>query len=477
MASNNGTAGTSSFVDSPTPSSPASPEPSAAQSSPSQPSSSQSQPSLVPTSPSAAPSTAEPSASPSSSAAPSQLSSQLPLSSDPVTEPSSAPTSEPPASSPVSLPTSEPPTSTEQPQSTEATQSSAPEPSSTEASASSAPPSSAASSSNPQDTTATVTAKPTPTSTQVVTSVVTPSATRPDETPTPITVVQTIVKSNTPDPTTNAASPTSSGTASTDPASLVNPQNKHETGGLSPAGKTAIAVVIPVVVVALLLLAGIWFWRKRKSKKSAEEARRKEVEEYGFNPNEDPTLPAVGMQSEMAEDQSGYRGWGNTTTSSNRKASTTLTSGMTYSDSNSNPGDVFANPGSPTHAYSDAHSGDPLVNGRRETMDSDGIGALGAAPAASQNQAGVHRGPSNASSSYSAADRSDNSGDYPLPTNNPQEYYDNNGGYYPSSGPYDNSYGGNQQPIIRDVSARRNTRIENPSVFPQQGNSGIAQNF
>lgn len=200
------------------------------------------------------------------------------------------------------------------------------------------------------------------------------------------------------------------------------------------------------------------------------------MEEYGYNPNEDPTLPAVGMQSEMAEDQSGYRGWGNTATSSGRKASTTLTSGMTYSDSNSNPGDVaYANAGSPTHAYSDAHSGDPLVNGRRETMESDGIGALGAAPVAHQNQNGVHRGPSNASSSYSAAERSDNSGDYPHPMNNQQEYYDNNA-YY-QNGPYDNGYGAAQQPIIRDVSARRNTRIENPSVFPQQGNSGIAQNF
>ena len=231
--------------------------------------------------------------------------------------------------------------------------------------------------------------------------------------------------------------------------------------------------MVPVVVVALLLLAGIFLWRKRKQRKTAEEARRKEVEEYGFNPNDDPTLPAVGVATEMAEDQSGYRGWGNTATSSNRKASTTLTSGMTYSDSNSNPGG-YASPGSPTHAYSDAHSGDPLVNGRRETMDSDGIGALGNGPAA-QAQNGVHRGPSNASSSYSAADRSDNSGDYPIPVNNPHDYYDNNG-YY-QAGPYDNGYGAGQQPVIRDVSARRNTRIENPSVFPQQGNSGIAQNF
>lgn len=246
---------------------------------------------------------------------------------------------------------------------------------------------------------------------------------------------------------------------------------------MGTGGKTAIAVVVPVVVVAALVIAGILLWRRRKQKKNAEEARRKEVEEYGFNPNNDPTLPAVGMTTEMAEDQSGYRGWGNTTTSSNRKASTTLTSGMTgYSDSNSNPGG-YHSPGSPTQAHSDAQSNDPLMNGRRETLDSEGIGALGAAPNASQNQSGVRRGPSNASSSYSAANHSDNSGDYPMPMNNPQEYYDNNNNYYHAS-PYGaDPYAGNQQPIIRDVSARRNTRIENPSVFPQQGNSGIAQNF
>jgi hypothetical protein len=235
----------------------------------------------------------------------------------------------------------------------------------------------------------------------------------------------------------------------------------------------------------LLVLGGIFFWRKRKQRKTAEDERRKEVEEYGFNPNHDPTLPAVGGL-QMAEDDSGYRGWGNTTTSSNRKASTTLTSGMTHSDSNSNPGG-YANPHSPTNgAYSDAHSNDPLVDGRRETLDSDGIGALGvvngagATNSAANNAAGVHRGPSNASSSYSAANHSDNSGDYPgMATSHPQEFY-NNADYYQNTGPYagNDAYGGaGQQPIIRDVSARRNTRIENPSVFPQQGNSGIAQNF
>ncbi|KAF2745646.1 hypothetical protein M011DRAFT_378287, partial [Sporormia fimetaria CBS 119925] len=263
-----------------------------------------------------------------------------------------------------------------------------------------------------------------------------------------------------------------SATAPSGPAGLAGVDKSAESGGLSTGGKTAIAVVVPVVVVALLVLAGILFWRRRKQRKNAEEARRKEVEEYGFNPNHDPTLPAVGIASEMSEDQSGYRGWGNTTTSSNRKASTTLTSGMTYSDSNSNPGV----PGSPTQADNNSH--DPLMRGRRETLDSDGIGALGAVPVAGQNQPGVRRGPSNASSSYSGADHSDNSGDYPIPMNNPQDYYDQ--GYYPNNGyhAYGDGYGAaQQQPVIRDVSARRNTRIESPSVFPHQGNSGIAQNF
>ena len=45
--------------------------------------------------------------------------------------------------------------------------------------------------------------------------------------------------------------------------------------------------------------------------------------------------------------------------------------------------------------------------------------------------------------------------------------------YDPSTGGFGDSTG---QPIIKDVSARRNTKIEN-AVYPQPGNSGIAQNF
>ncbi|RPB28531.1 hypothetical protein L211DRAFT_833506 [Terfezia boudieri ATCC MYA-4762] len=49
-----------------------------------------------------------------------------------------------------------------------------------------------------------------------------------------------------------------------------------------------------------------------------------------------------------------------------------------------------------------------------------------------------------------------------------------------SNGPnmyYDDT--SNPPPVIRDVQARRNTRIETPTSahFPQQGSSGIAQNL
>lgn len=310
------------------------------------------------------------------------------------------------------------------------------------------------------------------------TVLVTPSQTRAGETPTPEVIVITVTGAA----GSQAVRPSGTGAnanaspSSTDPTQLQGAQ-KENSGGLSTGGKTAIAVVIPVVVVALLVLGALFFWRRRKQRKDNEDERRKEVEEYGFNPNHDPTLPAVGIAPQMAEDSSGYRGWGNTTTSSGRKASTTLTSGMTYSDSNSNPGGYNNGPNSPTNAYSDANSNDPLVNGRRETMDSDGIAALGAAPTAANNQPGVQRGPSNASSSYSAANHSDNSGDYPGMNNNPQEYYEPGYGSY-QDGPYggNGAYGAGQQPVIRDVSARRNTQIQNPSVYPQ-GNSGVATNF
>ncbi|KAL9593422.1 MAG: hypothetical protein Q9219_007562 [cf. Caloplaca sp. 3 TL-2023] len=265
-------------------------------------------------------------------------------------------------------------------------------------------------------------------------------------------------------------------------------------GGLPNGARIAVAVVVPIVAVALIVLAGLFYWRRRKARKDAEELRRKEVEEYGFNPNNDPTLPAVGGASSNGDDPSemretdgaGYRGWG--TTTNNRKPSTTLSSGnggigIARSGSGSDPGGYHAQ-GSPTagtNQGSDVHSGDPLVaNGRPPTADSETVGALGNGPVANGNRQDreIHRGPSNASSAYSGGHRSDTSGDGGGISGQP--YY-REGMYYedtmPQHGPYgDGSYGGGQ-PVIRDVPARRNTRIENPSVYPHQGTSGIAQNF
>jgi len=233
--------------------------------------------------------------------------------------------------------------------------------------------------------------------------------------------------------------------------------------------------VVPIAAVALLVLAGIFFWRKRKQRKDAEEQRRKEVEDYGYNPNADPTIPAVaGATYEMREDgSSGYRGWGTTTLagSTGRKASTTMSGGAAYSDA-----------ASPTRGtVSDTRSGEPLMGGTPPSPEGEILGAMG--PSAANNRADVRRGPSNASSSYSAAGRSDGSGDGPIGVaygGGSNQYYDQYGG----GNPYvDNGYGGQPveaggQPVIRDVTARRNTRIENPAHYPQQTQTaGISQNF
>jgi len=231
-------------------------------------------------------------------------------------------------------------------------------------------------------------------------------------------------------------------------------------------------VVVPIAAVALLVLAGIFLWRKRKQRKDAEEQRRKEVEDYGYNPNADPTVPAVaGGAYEMSQDDgAGYRGWGTTTLagSTGRKASTTMSGGAAYSDATS-----------PTRgAASDTR--EPLMGATPPSPEGEILGAMG--PSAANNRADVRRGPSNASSSYSAAGRSDGSGDAPIGVayGGGQPYYDQ----YDGGNPYtDNGYGGQPaevagQPVIRDVNARRNTRIENAAHYPQQTQTaGISQNF
>ena len=349
-------------------------------------------------------------------------------------------------------------------------------------------------------TTPAAVAAPTPSSTSdfQVTRIVLTSSTS-DGTPQPKTITLTSTSSNqatTSLAVTGTTSAKSSASKSTGAPITPTGTASATSSGLTPASKIAVAVVVPVVAVALIVLAALFLWRRRKQRKDGEELRRKEVEEYGFNPNNDPTLPVIGgasssgdEPSEMREtDGAGYRGWG--TTSTNRNPSNTLTSsqgpiGMARSTSGSDNGRyVNGSPTAGTNKSSDVQSNDPLVGSpnhdRPMSEDSETIGALGTMPT-NGNRQDIHRGTSNASSAYSGAHRSDTSGEGAVPGSAPAQQYYNEGMFYdegmPQHGPYgDGSYGGGQ-PVIRDVSARRNTRIENPSVIPQQGNAGIAQNF
>jgi hypothetical protein len=298
--------------------------------------------------------------------------------------------------------------------------------------------------------------------------------------------VQTSTFTPPPESTTSSSSSTDSSASATPSTLSAGDRDGGSSSGLGTSGTIAIAVVIPIVAIAGLLLLGFWLWRKRKARKSAEEMRKSEMAEYGFNPNNDPSLAPAGAsyqedQSEMTEDNSGYRGWGATT--SNRKTSRTLGSSQPgMSDNGSQPGGYHPSP----NAYSDAYSHDPLVGGHPE--GNDGVGALGAGAAGAaggaaaagiarnRSQGGVRRGPSNASSAYSNAAPSEASSEAP---SLPRPYYEQemyNEFSQPQHGPYgDGSYGGDQ-PVVRDVQARRNTRIERAPTFPQQ-QGGIAQNF
>ncbi|SMQ55763.1 unnamed protein product [Zymoseptoria tritici ST99CH_1A5] len=406
----------------------------------------------------------------------------------PATSSSSSSTSSSVLSSIISS-SSDVPSSSAAPTSAPASTSSAPPPTSSEAPPTSSSPAAPSTTPTPPST-STIVASSAPPETQIVTSVITQSSPGADSTAPPQTTVVVVTQTapSTTQPTSSASRSSSSATPS---ATLNNGGSSKSSsgGGLSTAGTTAIAVVIPVVVVAALVLAGIFFWRRRKQKKAAEELRRNEVEDYGFNPNNDPTLPAVASEHglEMTEDSGGYRGWGVAgaagAATASRKMSTTLSGGHTagqLSDGGSNGYPRTGN--SPNGGISEAHSGDGLMQNQRDTMSSDDLAALGAAPVAGGNAAQVHRGPSNASSTYSAAGRTDASDEGPGGMPQSYEAYNPNTGFgYGQHGPYgDGTYGGTGQeggmPIVRDVSARRNTRIQQPGNY-QQGNSGIAQNF
>lgn len=187
------------------------------------------------------------------------------------------------------------------------------------------------------------------------------------------------------------------------------------------------------------------------------------MEEYGYNPNNDPTLPAVGGGADspdMTEDASGYRGWGNQAGSA-RKPSTNLSSGGGVGMAFSDDGQQMTQHSGGAPMSDGGVSGDGLVDGAAAGAAGGIVGG------------GVKRGPSNASSHYSAAGQTEDSEDL-----GPTEHgYDTNYSQFTPYRPTATNYDDGAQPVIQDVSARRNTRIENPSVLPKPGNSGIAANF
>lgn len=328
---------------------------------------------------------------------------------------------------------------------------------------------------------------------QSITSIVTQTPQGGGTIVTTITSLQPVVTIT---PTASEASSRSSSSTSSSQTALSANGSGSSSNGLSSGATIAIAVIIPIAAVIGFVILGLWFWRRRKAKKNAEELRKNEMAEYGYNPNSDPTLPVGAAYTDgasEANDDSGYRGWG-ATSSTNRKPSTTLGSnsraaamgGAGMSDHGSQAG-YNAQP-SPSGG-SDQLSQDPLVHG----YEAAGIGAAGASMTTaaipprhpnrdSRISGGVHRGPSNASSAYSVNGgmaRSEADSDIPdMP--NRSNYYEQEVPYnvYDQPGQHqyqENTYGQGDQPIIRDVQARRNTRIQTAPNPPQQG--GIAQNF
>lgn len=258
-------------------------------------------------------------------------------------------------------------------------------------------------------------------------------------------------------------------TSSTSTATPNGVAGKDSGGGLSSTAKVAIGVVVPIVAIAILAVIGLFFWKKTRARRQAEAERRKEVEDYAYNPNADPTIPVVGMSGgdsyEMREEESvGYRGWGSTTLaggSTGRKASTTISGATNQGYSDVSP---------PRDNMSDA----ALI----DSQEGEILGAMG--PAAANNRGDVRRGASNASSSYSAGRSDGSEGGVGVAYGGGGGA---SGGYYDQYGssPYEAGYGnpGDNMPappIIRDNPARRSARVENPGHFPQQS-AGISQNF
>ncbi|EWC45743.1 hypothetical protein DRE_05080 [Drechslerella stenobrocha 248] len=308
---------------------------------------------------------------------------------------------------------------------------------------------------------------PSPTSPPVTVITVTPSSV-PDET---ITVTTTSLNTD-PIPSSSITTSTPPSSSTSTSASISATAVPSTGGGLSQPAKIAIAIIIPIFAVVLIAFLGIFFWRRYKKRKDSEEMRRKEVEEYGYNPNNDvsgtgaPILGASNVPNhngDMADsDGAGYRGWGNT--AGGRKVSAPLSASNTAT---TNPGytkaphleggmasgmqqqytppshpELYGSPVLPTTAPAtadstaigmaesddntkihspDRHSKSPVLSSptqRPSTADSSTIGAA-AITGPSELDDGLQRGDSVASSRYTnATRRSDGSDHHGIPGGN-----------------------------------------------------------
>ncbi|EEB08800.1 hypothetical protein SJAG_03969 [Schizosaccharomyces japonicus yFS275] len=99
---------------------------------------------------------------------------------------------------------------------------------------------------------------------------------------------------------------TFTGTSSTSASSSSAGSNKSGGGGVSTGGVVAMAVAIPVGCVIILSVLGWYLWRRYKHARELKAARKQEVEEYGFNPNQHSGNFRGPTRNPST---AGYRGW------------------------------------------------------------------------------------------------------------------------------------------------------------------------
>ena len=341
------------------------------------------------------------------------------------------------------------------------------------------------------------------------------------------TVVTVTHSPDVPTDTFSTLTTTSSITSTTTGGTATNtPKITSDSGGLQGGALIAVAVIVPVVIIAVVALGIFLYFRKgKKNNRGPSIGGSAGIAGAAGAAGGTAVAAQVGGHSgdvgyEMTEtDGAGYRGWGSTAVGQKalvvNTAGTTGTGGKGASDGGysnnppygnaaelyatpnaaeiyttptSNAAELYSSPNMPTASTFPVEAPDsspttlvtaPLLERPTYSPARTETSIVGPMPTFDSNaDAGLNRGASNASSNYSAITAQSDQSDYdPRHT---QQYYAGDGQGYDFEGQglyYDDP--SNPPPVIRDVQARRNTRIETPTSahFPQHGSSGIAQNF